>query len=112
MEDNADTALILDFLLQTKTVARAAARGACHCQERIRQLVVFTPGSCPPQPAQPFRATSRYLDPPSKQIDCGFEGSQRCLLTPAGLCLHSRNHFDSLHRLAYHYSEKSFPIRR
>ena len=22
--------------------------GACDCQERIRQLVVFTPGSCPP----------------------------------------------------------------
>ena len=32
----------------------APQRGACHCQERIRQLVVFTPGSCPPQLAQPF----------------------------------------------------------
>ena len=26
--------------------------GACDCQERIRQLVVFTPGSCPGQPGQ------------------------------------------------------------
>ena len=38
--------------------SHAPQRGACHCQERIRQLVVFTPGSCPPQPGQPFRATS------------------------------------------------------
>ena len=32
--------------------SHAPQRGACDCQERIRQLVVFTPGSCPPQPAQ------------------------------------------------------------
>ena len=40
------------FKLQTKTVARAPQRGACGRQERIRQLVVFTPGSCAPQPGQ------------------------------------------------------------
>ena len=38
----------------------AAARGACHCQERIRQLVVFTPGSCPRQPAQTLGRNSKY----------------------------------------------------
>jgi len=27
--------------------SHAPQRGACDCQERIRQLVVFTPGSCP-----------------------------------------------------------------
>ena len=37
----------------------APRRGACHCQERIRQLVVFTPGSCPRQPAQTFRDSTR-----------------------------------------------------
>ena len=34
--------------------SHAPQRGACDCQERIRQLVVFTPGSCPRQPAQTF----------------------------------------------------------
>ena len=32
--------------------SHAPQRGACDCQERIRQLVVFTPGSCPGQPGQ------------------------------------------------------------
>ena len=32
--------------------SHAPQRGACDCQERIRQLVVFTPGSCAPQPGQ------------------------------------------------------------
>ena len=32
--------------------SHAPQRGACDCQERIRQLVVFTPGSCPRQPGQ------------------------------------------------------------
>ena len=45
--------------------SHAPQRGACDCQERIRQLVVFTPGSCPPQPAQTFMLDStkiRYSD--------------------------------------------------
>ena len=32
----------------------APQRGACHFQEQLRQFVVFTPGSCPSQPGQPF----------------------------------------------------------
>ena len=32
--------------------SHAPQRGACHCQERIRQLVVLTPGSSSPQPGQ------------------------------------------------------------
>ena len=40
----------------------APQRGACHCQERIRQFaVVLTPGSCPPQPAQTLGYNSRAL---------------------------------------------------
>ena len=55
--DNADGALIR-LLTSNKdsrtrrSAARATVSGACDCQERIRQLVVFTPGSCPRQPAQ------------------------------------------------------------
>ena len=44
-QGNADTALTTVYFKQRQS--HAPQRGACDCQERIRQLVVFTPGSCP-----------------------------------------------------------------
>ena len=44
-QDNADAALIRLFTSNKDGGTRQ--RGACRRQERIRQLVVFTPGSCP-----------------------------------------------------------------
>ena len=43
-QDNADTALIRLFTSNKDSRTRRG-RDACDCQERIRQLVVFTPGS-------------------------------------------------------------------
>ena len=40
--------------------SHAPQRGACDCQERIRQLVVFTPGSCPRQPGQTLGLDSTF----------------------------------------------------
>ena len=56
--------------------------GAYNCQERIRQLVVFTPGSCPPQPGQPFRATSRA--PTGENMHFSREEKSRRRRTQAG----------------------------
>ena len=45
--DSADGALSDSTFNFKQRQWHAPQRGACHCQERIRQLVVFTPGSCP-----------------------------------------------------------------
>jgi len=73
MEDNADTALIR-LLTSNKDSRTRRSSGACDCQERIRQLVVFTPGSCPPQHAQPFLQQSRAVEMQSAAERCRAVG--------------------------------------
>ena len=52
--------------------SHAPQRGACDCQERIRQLVVFTPGSCPGQPGQTLGLDSTCMGQKRRKCRCMY----------------------------------------
>ena len=63
----------------------APQRGACDCEERIRQLVVFTPGSCPRQHAQTLGRDSMFTPPEPMRSALSYN-SLRTLVVLCRVC--------------------------